>query len=301
MDGKVVGGILGAMTLGPIGVAVGVVLGHSSMSTAAAGPEADPRLNSSENLTEIGERFFRATFRIMGYLAKADGRVSEREIAAARGVMSDLRLNAQQVQAAIDYFTVGKQGNFDTATELGGLRHACQGRPELLRVFLEIQVRAALAGNNMEGPVRDLLTRVAGRLGVAPLELAQIETVLRIRTGSFNQGRGSGNGSNGYARTNGSSPEQLDQAYKVLETTPGASKAEIVKAYRRQLSRHHPDKLKANGLPESMIEHANTAHPTHHRSLRAHLRATRALEAEDRRTRPRARSRLNSARQPTPR
>ena len=29
-----------------------------------------------------------------------------------------------------------------------------------------------------------------------------------------------------------------------------------MKAYRRQLSRHHPDKLKANGLPESMIEHA---------------------------------------------
>jgi DnaJ like chaperone protein len=198
----------------------------------------------------------------MGYLAKADGRVSEREIAAARGVMSDLRLNSQQVQSAIDYFTVGKQGNFDPATELGGLRHACQGRPELLRVFLEIQVRAALAGNNMEGPVRDLLTRVAGRLGVAPLELAQIETVLRIRTGSFHQsrgqgaGNGTGSGPNGFGRGNGGGAEQLDQAYKVLETTPGASKAEIVKAYRRQLSRHHPDKLKANGLPESMIEHA---------------------------------------------
>jgi DnaJ like chaperone protein len=189
----------------------------------------------------------------MGYLAKADGRVSEREIAAARGVMSDLRLNSQQVQAAIDYFTAGKQGNFDTATELGGLRHACQGRPELLRVFLEIQVRAALAGNNMEGPVRDLLTRVAGRLGVAPLELAQIETVLRIRTGSFNQGNGQGQG--GHARNYGGA-EQLDQAYKVLETTATASKDEIVKAYRRQLSRHHPDKLKANGLPDSMIEHA---------------------------------------------
>ena len=257
--GKVVGGILGALTLGPIGVAVGVVLGHQFDEYSGGGPQVDPRLNSSENLAEIGERFFRATFRIMGYLAKADGRVSEREIAAARGVMSDLRLNSQQVQSAIDYFTVGKQGNFDPATELGGLRHACQGRPELLRVFLEIQVRAALAGNNMEGPVRDLLTRVAGRLGVAPLELAQIETVLRIRTGSFHQsrgpgmGNGAGNGSTG-PRSNGA--EQLDQAYKVLETTPGASKAEIVKAYRRQLSRHHPDKLKANGLPDSMIEHA---------------------------------------------
>jgi DnaJ like chaperone protein len=37
---------------------------------------------------------------------------------------------------------------------------------------------------------------------------------------------------------------------------PGASDEEIVKSYRRQLSRHHPDKLKANGLPESMLSHA---------------------------------------------
>ena len=87
---------------------------------------------------------------------------------------------------------------------------------------------------------------------MSPLELAQIETVLRIRTGSFHQGHSQG----GYARSNGGGAEQLDQAYKVLETTPSASKDEIVKAYRRQLSRHHPDKLKANGLPESMIEHA---------------------------------------------
>jgi DnaJ like chaperone protein len=97
--------------------------------------------------------------------------------------------------------------------------------------------------------VRDLMIRVANRLGIAPLELAQIEAVLRIRSGSFHQGQGQG-----YARKTGA--EQLDQAYKVLETSPNASKDELVKAYRRQLSRHHPDKLKANGLPDSMIEHA---------------------------------------------
>ena len=42
----------------------------------------------------------------------------------------------------------------------------------------------------------------------------------------------------------------------MLEVPAAAGDDEIVKAYRRQLSRHHPDKLKANGLPESMIEHA---------------------------------------------
>src|SRR5579883_2759850 len=175
--GKVVGGLIG-MFLGPLGAAVGVLLGHQvdehldRQSAPLPGPE---------ELAAIGERFFRATFRVMGYLAKADGRVSEREISAARGVMSDLRLNPTQVRSAIDYFTAGKQPGFNPATELDALRHACQGRPELLRVFLEIQIRAALAGNNMEGPVRGLITRVANRIGVSNIELAQIETVLRIR------------------------------------------------------------------------------------------------------------------------
>ncbi len=163
--GKVVGGILGMLTLGPIGAAVGLVLGHQFDEHANDG-DADPRLGRGEDLTAIGERFFRATFRVMGYLAKADGRVSEREIAAARGVMSELHLNPVQVRAAIDYFSAGKQHAFSPAEELTNLRQACQGRPELLRVFLEIQVRAALSGNNLEGPVRDLITRVAARLGI---------------------------------------------------------------------------------------------------------------------------------------
>jgi DnaJ like chaperone protein len=48
----------------------------------------------------------------------------------------------------------------------------------------------------------------------------------------------------------------LQEAYQVLDVLPGARMPEITKAYRRQLSRHHPDKLQANGLPESMLAHA---------------------------------------------
>ena len=41
-----------------------------------------------------------------------------------------------------------------------------------------------------------------------------------------------------------------------FEVDQKATDGEVAKAYRRQLSKHHPDKLKANGLPDSMLEHA---------------------------------------------
>jgi DnaJ like chaperone protein len=243
--GKVVGGLIG-LVLGPLGALAGVLLGHQIDEQL---DRQDEKLPGPEELARISERFFRATFRVMGYVAKADGRVSEREISAARAVMAELRLDAARVQQAIGCFTAGKEPGFDLAAELADLGRACAGRPDLVRVFVEIQVRAALSGNNLDGPVRPLLQRIAGRLGVSAFELAQIEAVLRIRGGSFRYAPAG-------AEPRVTESQKLEQAYKVLEAAPGDSDQDVVKAYRRQLSRHHPDKLKANGLPESMIEHA---------------------------------------------
>lgn len=244
--GKLTGGLIG-LAFGPIGVAVGVLLGHQFDQAQ----EHDGEVGAPGDVAAIRERFFRATFRVMGYVAKADGRVSEREIAAARAVMSDLRLGPAQVREAIALFSAGKQPDFHLAQELAGLRSACRGRGDILRVFLEIQVRAALAGNNLEGPVRPIMSRIAAATRISGFELAHIEAVLRIQQGGFYQQR-PGDGAPGPA----AGTAALEQAYRVLETTAGASDAEVVKAYRRQLNRHHPDKLKANGLPESMIGHA---------------------------------------------
>jgi DnaJ like chaperone protein len=246
--GKLTGGLIG-LAFGPIGVAIGVMLGHQFDQAQEHDAEAGA---PPGDVAAISQRFFRATFRVMGYVAKADGRVSEQEIAAARGVMADLRLDTAQVREAIALFTAGKQPDFDLAGELAELRAACRGRADILRIFLEIQVRAALAGNNLEGPVRPIMRRIAAATRVSDLELAQIETVLRIQRGGFYQQRPG----NGQDSGSAAGAESLAQAYRVLETEAGASDAEVVKAYRRQLNRHHPDKLKANGLPESMLGHA---------------------------------------------
>jgi len=45
-------------------------------------------------------------------------------------------------------------------------------------------------------------------------------------------------------------------SYAELEVDANISDQEVTKAYRRQMSRHHPDKLVANGLPESMAQMA---------------------------------------------
>ena len=45
-------------------------------------------------------------------------------------------------------------------------------------------------------------------------------------------------------------------AYRTLEVDPAVNNEDLTRAYRRLMSRHHPDKLKANGLPDSMLEHA---------------------------------------------
>ena len=235
---------------GPVGAAIGVVIGHQFDAGPAPGIARRPGVGNAggATATEIGERFFRTTFQVMGRVAKADGRVTEQEIQAARAVMSQLRLTPEQVQVAIGCFTAGKSAQFALEGALDALYAACQGRSDLMRAFVEIQMRAALMGNDLQPAARGMLQHIASRLGLGGLEFAHIEAVLRIRRGAYGGGPQAPGGMSEELR--------LAEAYKVLECTPQNSNEELSLAYRRQLSRHHPDKLKANGLPESMIEHA---------------------------------------------
>ncbi len=189
------------------------------------------------------EFFFRTTFELMGHVAKSDGRVSEAEIGAARRLMAELRLGPAEIEAAIACFSLGKTAGYDADQRVEQLRAACAMRYDLLRAFMELQLRAALAGNGMSLPARAILTRVAGRLGMSGLEFAQMEAALRARQ----QGAGGPGGRQ-------AAEKPLQECYAELEVGSEASDQEVTKAYRRQMSRHHPDKLVANGLPESMAQ-----------------------------------------------
>jgi DnaJ like chaperone protein len=147
------------------------------------------------------------------------------------------------VSIAIECFRAGKSPTYDAGLRVEQLREACGLRYDLLRAFMDLQLRAALAGNGISPSARTVLMRVAGELGMSEFEFAHMESAVRARQ----QGGG---------RSAGPMPAQrpLADCYAELDIGAGMSDQEVTKAYRRQMSRHHPDKLVANGLPESMAQ-----------------------------------------------
>ena len=237
-NGKIIGAAIGMWIGGPLGALLGLLVGHQFDVGSAAGPGSAARVH---------ELFFPAVFRVMGHVAKADGRVSEQEIASARSVMAALRLNPQQLQQAMVYFGEGKQPGFQLDRELAELRPLLRAYPQLAQFFMEIQLQASLGGNGLGPLPRARLLRAAHILGLASDDFERLETLTRWRMA----------GGNGAAAADAAAqPDRLRQAYALLETRAEASDEQVVKAYRRQMSRNHPDKLQARGLPESMLERA---------------------------------------------
>jgi len=247
--GKVGGGILGLLVGGPPGAIIGAALGHQFDRGAGQGEglrglgynAGDADIWSAADRQRL---FFETTFYGLGALAKADGRVSEQELDSARTVMANMRLPPAAVRRAMDCFTLGKGQDFPLQEHIARLRQACRSQPQLLQTFLEIQIDFLLGKAAISTGERALLLQMARTLGVSMLSLTHLEAALRARH-AFRQ-----------QRTTSTPQQTLGGAYRALDIEPGASDAEVKKAYRRLMNQHHPDKQAARGLPEDMLETA---------------------------------------------
>lgn len=246
-QGKALGALIGVITAGPVGALFGTFIGHMFDVQAESGMSgrlgsADVGDDTDEPQMGVQEAFFRATFLVMGHIAKSDGRVTEDEIRAARAMMSEFRLGEREVELAIELFTQGKSSEFPLEPTLRRLRRSCAGRPDVIRMFIQIQLQTALWSGTIHSAARQVMARVAASLGVSAYEVVQMEALLRMQQSSRQP------------------PEQrpkvdkVAQAYEVLGVTAAASDAEVTKAYRRLMNQNHPDKLVARGLPESMMK-----------------------------------------------
>ena len=244
--GKIIGMILGFMLFGPVGLVVGLFLGHLVDLGALRRWFRSHTFTQSQQ-TKVQSIFFNTTFMIMGHVAKSDGRVSENEIRAARHIMAQMNLDERLKREAIHLFNEGKSPNFNLQVALVKLKGACWFQPSLLRVFLEIQVQMAQADAKlMSDQKRQVLESICQQLGVSGFHFDQFEQ--RSQAGGSYQG---------YRQAPYQDSKQvLREAYQILAVSSDASDAEVKKAYRRLMSQHHPDKLIAKGLPPEMIKMA---------------------------------------------
>lgn len=240
--GKIIGGLVGLATGRPFLVMLGILLGHQFDRGFAA------RLSrfsaQHQGMFRLPESFARALFQVMGHLAKVDGKVTEDEIRATRALMHRLDMGPAQMRDAIAGFTAGKQKGFPLQATVQRLRAQYAHRPELRSLFVRLLMEVSLSKNRLQQIERNILWNICKELDISRIELAQVEAMLRAQRGFRRSPQG------------GADADRVSGAYQSLGVDPGATNAEIKKAYRRLMNKHHPDKIAATNPAASVVDEA---------------------------------------------
>ncbi|MEZ5552671.1 MAG: DnaJ domain-containing protein [Pseudomonadales bacterium] len=239
--GKAVGGLAGLL-LSPLGWAptlagftIGLVCGAVFDRWASRYVDAIDFLQRPL----FGSRFrpdptrpsLKFTFAGMGRIARASGQVQPAHIAYAEHLMQRLQFGAADRRLAIDAFTEGKAPDYP----FGPLAERClaqlQKAPVLLDMILESLCRTTLIEDNPQA--RNTLYALTEQLGLS-----------RETTGSACS----------RCQELLNSPDAvLSRAHETLGTSPELSDKAIRTAYRRQIARHHPDRLPADAPSDQKL------------------------------------------------
>jgi len=235
--GKVIGGILGLLALGPLGLILGLWIGHAfdkAFVSVAAFTRPEMRLKMQEN-------FFQSAFTLLGYIAKADGRVSEAEVSHTETLIAHMGLDADGRRRAIEFFKQGVAASFQPEPVVSEFLTLAGRHPQLKQTLLLFLISLAYADGSLDSMERNALDRVGRLLGFSEAQIAHLLRMAQAQ-GQFHQ------------RQSSSGISDIKVAYDALDVSASATDAEVKRAYRKLMSENHPDKLMARGVPDSMIK-----------------------------------------------
>lgn len=232
---KLIGLFAGYYFLGFFGSLFGLFVGSIIDRARAYGSGGINPLQNALRQTVFIETMFLS----MGKLAKADGQITQIEIAHVEGLMQKLGMTAEHRAQAIALFKQGAAPDFDLASTYARFMSVCGHTRHLKQVLLVYLIVLALADGSVHPAEEKLLADIAARLGYDQVAFRNLIDMVQNQTH--------------FAGGQPNTAAALDDAYKALGIPKDSSDQEVKRAYRKLISQYHPDKLIGQGLPEDMI------------------------------------------------
>ena len=222
------GALVGSFFGGPLGAILGAAVAHHVGRRLGGGPRG-VRPGPSVSARGRAMVFCASAAAMLAKMAKADGVVTPEEIASVERAFATLGFDGGTRRYAIDVFRRAKDDSHtiyqyaeDVAVAMDSL--------EVRELFYELLWDLARADGRVSQDELDILRRIPAALRIRPAWFA------------FHwQGR----------RQTADDP--IAEAYATLGVPSTASDESVRKAYRDLAKKHHPDVLRAQGLPEEMV------------------------------------------------
>ena len=179
--------------------------------------------------------FLTAVGAMLAKLSKADGHVDETEIEAGERAFVRLGLTPENRELCIRAFRAAKADShsiFDYAESFASVARAVAIREMMYDILWDVAC-------------------ADGTVSIEELRILEMVVMpLRIRPSLFSEQRAR------RMRASRAAQSAVDP-YSVLGCSASATNEELRRAYRAQAKKHHPDRLRAQGLPEEMVARAN--------------------------------------------
>ena len=257
---------------------------------------------SGLRLNDIQDTFFRTVFTLLGYVAKRDGPINEKEVRRTETYMEKMDLSPEQKREAIRLFKTGAGPQFDVDLTITDFHGVAQKSPNLVQILLVYLVNLARVDGVLVNNELEAVQKVAAGLGYSNVMFKHLLQMIssqykfdseikqsfdkestRSKSGPENSAEQATKFDNlqpkNAQRSEGTKAkneescakktadfhnrsDQLGAAYNVFDLPATASDEALKKAYRSLVNQYHPDKLMGQGLPPYMIQSATECFKT---------------------------------------
>jgi len=229
--GKIALGSLGMMFGGPLGAVVGAALGHHLIDKKEA--QAQKRFQVPggrvDDVAAHQAAGFVCILSILAKIAKADGVVTQAELAVVDRFIRSLNISPDEQDFARRVFNEAKNSPYaldDFATQFWRMT---QSQPAVLCSFLDVLFQVAAADGELHPAEEQAIKKV--------------RDIFRLTDAQFDSIRAR------YFKND-------DKYYRMLNCTPQSTDEEIKKSYKKLVKEFHPDTIIAKGLPDEFIDFA---------------------------------------------